>query len=196
VWLRRSIVAGLSGREENWFFEYLRLGLERRLGRLGRKFGLFAATIGQLRHRGQRFAVLLQRALVLLGETLSGCAHVRAVGFLFYRRHILRNRPTTGSPGREVHDQIGGTAGTRHVGGVLLEELVPDGGQRLPVDGSLRVGPLPPQLDLVVERVVAQAQALGMRPGPRTVLIAATDATAVRRLGPVVVFAGRHRRRR
>jgi len=78
----------------------------------------------------------------------------------------------------------------------VLLELVPDGRQRLPVDGSLRVGPLPPQLDLVVERVVAQAQALGVRPGPRTVLVSATDATAVRRLGPVVVFAGRYRWRR
>jgi len=194
VWWHRSVVARLAGSEEDWFFEYLRLGLEGRLGRLGRKFRLVA--VGQLRQRGQRFAVLLQRALVLLGETLSGRAHVRAVGFLGrQRRRVLRSRPTTGSPGRKVHDQIGGAASTLHVGGVLLE-LVPDGGQRLPVDGSLRVGPLPPQLDLVVERVVAQAQALGVRPGPRTVLVAAADAAAVRRLGPVVVFAGRYRWRR
>jgi len=187
---RRLPVVGLAGGEKDGFFEYLGLGLERRLGRLGRQFGLVAA-VGQLRHRGHRFAVLLQRALVLFGETLGGRAHVRAVGFLGGDRRgarVLWRRHSAGSPGRKVHDQVRGAAGNLHVRGggavVLLLELVSDGGHRLPVDGPLRVGPLPPQLDLVVERVVAQAQALRVSFGPRTVFVTAggTDAAAVGRL--------------
>lgn len=187
VWWRRSIVSRLSGREEDGFFEYLWFGLERWLGRLGWQFGFVA--VGQMRHRGHRFAILLQRALVLLGKTLGGCAHVWAVGFLGRDRRgapfLWSRRATTtptGSPGRKVHDQVRSAAGHLiHVGGaVVLLELVSDSGKRLPVDRPLRVSPLPPQLDLVVERVVAHTQALGVSLGPRTVVVTAT--TAVRRL--------------
>lgn len=204
LWRSRCIVSSDGRSEKNRFLEQLRFSLKRRLGGLWRQLGFAAGPWRRRRGQRGRFVVLLKRTLVLLGKTFRGRSHVRAVGFLSTAGVgdglLDRGRSSGGNAGGgdrcasavgphwQIHDQIWGAAVA-----MRLMMVMSSGRQWLrPVDGSLRVGPFPPQSDLVIERIVTHAQALGV--GLAHAI--AGKGVTVRGLGPVVVLAdGRHRRR-